>query len=305
MLNTTLCYIEQDDKYLMLHRVKKKNDINHDKWIGIGGKFEELESPEDCLLREAKEETGLTLTRWRYRGIVTFVAEQDPQFMHLFTADGFEGQIKTCEEGNLEWIEKKKLLELSIWEGDKIFLRLLEENAPFFSLKLVYEGDRLMEAVLNGKPYEADASVCREKEPLLISACLMGTACRYDGKRQPLPQLARLMDRYHLIPVCPEQLGGLSTPRTPAERLGDRVLTAEGRDVTAAYAAGAEEALRLAKLYGCRKALLKERSPSCGHGRIYDGSFSRTLTDGSGVTAQLLTENGIQVYGESRWEELV
>ena len=305
MLNTTLCYIEQDGKYLMLHRVKKKNDINHDKWIGIGGKFEELESPEDCLLREAKEETGLTLTRWRYRGIVTFVAEKDPQFMHLFTADGFEGQLKTCDEGNLEWIEKKKLLELPIWEGDKIFLRLLDEDAPFFSLKLVYDGDTLMEAVLDGKPYEGRMPVHGGKEPLLISACLMGAACRYDGKRKPVAQLERLLEQYHLIPVCPEQLGGLPTPRTPSERVDSRVLTEDGRDVTANYAAGAEEALRLAKLYGCTKALLKERSPSCGHGEIYDGSFSRTLRSGSGVAAQLLEESGICVYGESRWEELI
>ena len=315
MLNTTLCYIEQDGKYLMLHRVKKKNDINHDKWIGIGGKFEELESPEDCLLREAKEETGLTLTRWRYRGIVTFVAEKDPQFMHLFTADGFEGQIKTCEEGNLEWIEKEKLLELPIWEGDKIFLRLLDEDAPFFSLKLVYEGDTLMEAVLDGKKLDLTGggqgsgrptSPARgSREPLLISACLMGAACRYDGKRKPMEHLERLMERYHLIPVCPEQLGGLATPRTPAERVGDRVLTERGHDVTANYTAGAEEALRFAGLYGCKKALLKERSPSCGHGEIYDGTFSRTMIPGSGVTAQLLTEQGIKVFGESRWEELV
>ena len=305
MLNTTLCYIEQDGKYLMLHRVKKKNDINYDKWIGIGGKFEELESPEDCLLREAKEETGLTLTSWQYRGIVTFVADKDPQFMHLYTADGFEGELKTCEEGNLEWIEKKKLLELPIWEGDKIFLRLLDEDAPFFSLKLVYEGDTLMEAVLNGKPYEGQVPMHRGKDPLLISACLMGAACRYDGQRKPMEYLGTLMERYHLIPVCPEQLGGLATPRTPAERVGDRVLTADGNDVTAAYAAGAEEVLRLAKLYGCTKALLKERSPSCGHGEIYDGTFSRTVISGSGVAAQLLAENGIAVYGESKWEELV
>ena len=305
MLNTTLCYIEQDGKYLMLHRVKKKNDINHDKWIGIGGKFEELESPEDCLLREAKEETGLTLTRWRYRGIVTFVADKDPQFMHLYTADGFEGEIKTCEEGNLEWIDKKKLLELPIWEGDKIFLRLLDEDAPFFSLKLVYEGDTLVDAVLDGKPYEGQIPLHRGKEPLLISACLMGAACRYDGQRKPMEHLESLMERYHLIPVCPEQLGGLATPRTPAERVGDRVLTADGTDVTAAYTAGAEEVLRLAKLYGCAKALLKERSPSCGHGEIYDGTFSRRMIPGSGVAAQLLAENGIAVYGERRWEELV
>ena len=151
MNNTTLCYIERDDKYLMLHRVKKEHDINKDKWIGIGGKFEPGESPEDCLLREAKEETGLRLTSYRYRGIVTFVSGADTEYMHLFTADGFEGTIKTCDEGDLEWIEKAKLLDLTLWEGDKVFLRLLDEDIPFFSLKLVYDGDKLIQTVLNGK----------------------------------------------------------------------------------------------------------------------------------------------------------
>jgi len=312
MLNTTLCYIEQDGKYLMLHRVKKKNDINHDKWIGIGGKFEELESPEDCLFREVREETGLTLTRWRYRGIVTFVADKDPQFMHLYTADGFTGRIKTCDEGNLEWIDKHRLLELPIWEGDKIFLRLLEEDAPFFSLKLVYEGDTLVSAVLDGVPMELSGTSGRpsptnnpEKEPLLISACLMGAACRYDGGRNAVMGLDRLMARYHLIPVCAEQLGGLPTPRIPAERVGNRVLNKDGQDVTAEFETGAAEVLRLAKQFGCRKALLKERSPSCGHGQIYDGSFTGRKIPGSGVTAELLTLHGIQVYGESQWEALL
>ena len=115
MHNTTLCYVEQDGKYLMLHRVKKKNDINHDKWIGIGGKFEAGESPDDCLLREAKEETGLTLTRWRFRGVVTFIAGDETEYMHLFTADGFTGELKVCDEGNLEWIDRKALLALPIW----------------------------------------------------------------------------------------------------------------------------------------------------------------------------------------------
>ncbi len=151
MVNTTLCYIEQDGKYLMLHRVKKEHDINKDKWIGIGGKFEPGESPEDCLLREAKEETGLTVTGYRYRGIVTFVSGADTEYMHLFTADRFEGTIKTCDEGDLEWIEKERLLELTLWEGDKVFLRLLDEDIPFFSLKLVYDGDKLIDTVLNGK----------------------------------------------------------------------------------------------------------------------------------------------------------
>ena len=137
MKNTTLCYIEQGDKYLMLHRIKKVNDLNHDKWIGLGGKFEENESPEDCLVREIKEESGLTLTSWRYRGIVTFVSDEwEGEYMHLFTADGFSGQMTDCDEGALEWIEKSRLLSLPLWEGDKIFLRLIDENAPFFSLKL-------------------------------------------------------------------------------------------------------------------------------------------------------------------------
>ena len=152
MLNTTLCYIERGDEYLMLHRVKKKNDINKDKWIGLGGKFEEDESPEDCLIREVKEESGLTLTSWRYRGIVTFINTKcESEFMHLFTADGFEGEMLTCDEGELEWIKKSELLKLPLWEGDKIFLRLLDTDEPFFSLKLSYDGDELLEAVLNGK----------------------------------------------------------------------------------------------------------------------------------------------------------
>ena len=151
-INTTLCYIEQDGKYLMLHRVKKENDLNHDKWIGIGGKFEDKESPEDCVLREAREETGLTLIRPEYRGIVTFVSDRyQTEYMHLFWADRFTGTIRACDEGNLEWISKEDLLRLPMWEGDKIFLRLLDERPPFFSLKLTYEGDTLREAVLNGE----------------------------------------------------------------------------------------------------------------------------------------------------------
>lgn len=159
MRNTTLCYLERGRDYLMLHRVKKEVDENKDKWIGIGGKFEEGESPEDCLLREVREETGLILTSWRYRGIVTFVSDEwGTEYMHLFTADAWEGQIRQdCDEGVLEWIDREKLLSLPIWEGDKIFLRLLEEDAPFFSLKLRYKGDRLAEAVLNGKTIRGGA----------------------------------------------------------------------------------------------------------------------------------------------------
>ena len=137
----------------MLHRIKKKHDLNQDKWIGIGGKFEDGESPEDCLLREAREETGLTLTSYRYRGIVTFVSDRWPtEYMHLFTADGFTGELKECDEGVLEWIPKGRLLELPHWEGDAIFLDLLGQDVPFFSLKLCYDkDDQLLEAVLNGE----------------------------------------------------------------------------------------------------------------------------------------------------------
>lgn len=155
MKNTSLCYIERDGCYLMLHRTKKVNDENHDKWIGVGGKFEEGESPEECMLREVTEETGLSLTRWRYRGIVTFVSDEwGGEYMHLFTADGFTGQLKSCDEGELEWVEKQRLLALPIWEGDKIFLRLLDIEQPFFSLKLRYQGERLVAAALNGKAME-------------------------------------------------------------------------------------------------------------------------------------------------------
>jgi 8-oxo-dGTP diphosphatase len=152
MKNTTLCYLLQGDSVLLLHRVKKENDLNHDKWIGIGGKFEENESPEECLVREAWEETGLTLTGYQYRGIVTFVSDRwEGEYMHLYTATEWTGTIKECDEGVLEWVSLEKMKELPQWEGDRIFLRLLEEGAPFFSLKLCYEGDCLVYAALNGK----------------------------------------------------------------------------------------------------------------------------------------------------------
>lgn len=145
MKNTTLCYIEKDEAYLMLHRVKKVNDENHDKWIGVGGKFEAGESPEDCLLREVKEETGLTLTDYRYHGLVTFVSDEwGTEYMHLFTATGFEGEIKSCDEGELVWVPKAEIENLNIWEGDKIFFRLLVKSDKFFSLKLTYKGDILV-----------------------------------------------------------------------------------------------------------------------------------------------------------------
>lgn len=146
---TTLCYIEKDDCYLMLHRVKKENDANRDKWIGVGGKFEADEMPEECLLREVQEETGLTLTAYRFRGIVTFVSDEwETEYMHLFTATEYIGEMKECDEGELVWVPKAEIELLNLWEGDKIFLRLLQEDAGFFSLKLRYEGDKLVETKL-------------------------------------------------------------------------------------------------------------------------------------------------------------
>ena len=151
---TTLCYIEQNGKYLMLHRVKKEHDINKDKWIGIGGHFEKDESPEECLYREVKEETGCTLEHADLRGIVTFVSGDGvTEYMFLYTAFGLIGKLAECDEGDLEWVEKEKLFDLELWEGDKIFLKLLDERKDFFSLKLVYDGKGvLISAVLDGEP---------------------------------------------------------------------------------------------------------------------------------------------------------
>ena len=146
MKNTTLCYIENDGKYLMIHRVKKENDINKDKWIGVGGKFEERETPYDCVRREIREETGLTVGKLNYRGLVTFVSNEfGTEYMHLFHTNQFSGDLsRDCQEGDLEWVDKEKIVELPLWEGDKIFLDLLKKDVPFFSLKLVYEGQHLV-----------------------------------------------------------------------------------------------------------------------------------------------------------------
>lgn len=150
---STLCYIEKDGKYLMLHRTVKKNDVNKDKWIGVGGHFEQDESPEECVIREVKEETGYTLTSYKFRGLVTFISGNGvTEYMSLFTADEFEGEPISCNEGVLEWVGKEEVLNLNIWEGDKVFFKLLNEREEFFSLKLVYDGaDKLVQVSLDGQ----------------------------------------------------------------------------------------------------------------------------------------------------------
>ena len=166
MLNTTLCYLENDrGEYLMLHRVKKQHDVNQDKWIGVGGKFEENESPDECLLREVREETGLTLTDYRFRGVVTFLTDGgwEGEYMYLFTARCWEGELDSaCAEGELEWVSKDRVLQLPIWEGDKIFLELLAREYPVFLITLEYAGDRLIRAELDGRPLDVEEE---EKRP--------------------------------------------------------------------------------------------------------------------------------------------
>lgn len=152
--NTTLIYIEKDKKYLMLHRTKKENDINKDKWIGIGGHLENGESPEEGIQREVTEETGLRLLQYQYRGIITFVYNQQTEYMHLFTSNFFEGTLTDCDEGELAWVDKQQLLQYPLWPGDRIFLKLITEPCPFFSLKLVYQNDLLIQAKLNDTQIE-------------------------------------------------------------------------------------------------------------------------------------------------------
>lgn len=199
---TTLCYIERDDKYLMLHRVSKKNDINKDKWIGVGGHFEEGESPEDCLLREVKEETGLTLTSFRFRGIVTFCPEDSPtEYMCLYTADGFEGEIsgEQCNEGILAWVDKKAVRELTLWDGDLLFLDLLERNASFFSLKLVYDREgRWRGGELDGRRLE------------LLDLCLSdGTISGHVWERSMVHRQGKLHRTVHIWIIQRENGGVL------------------------------------------------------------------------------------------------
>lgn len=152
MRETTLCYIQRGGQYLMLHRTRKENDANRDKWIGIGGGLEKGESPEQCLLREAREETGLRLTSYRYRAVIDFISDRwEDEVMHLYTADGYEGEMIDCDEGELEWIDRDELMALPHWEGDRIFLELLRRDADFFRLRLEYRGEALEKAVLNGR----------------------------------------------------------------------------------------------------------------------------------------------------------
>ena len=152
MKETTLCYVQKDNNYLMLHRIKKEEDVNEGKWIGIGGRIEEGETPEQCLVREAKEETGLLLTSYQYRGIVHFRSEDyEDEEMHLFTADAFEGELTECNEGVLKWIDRDKLYDLPMWEGDKLFLGLIRSKSKFFDLTLQYKKDKLVSATLNGE----------------------------------------------------------------------------------------------------------------------------------------------------------
>lgn len=145
MILSTVCYIEKAGKYLMLHRTKKENDINKDKWIGIGGKFEKDESPEECILREVKEETGLNIKSYKLKCIVTYVSTKwETEYMYVFTANEFEGDLIECNEGDLQWIDKEKIEELNIWEGDKIFIKKMQESNSFFTIKFEYDGDKLM-----------------------------------------------------------------------------------------------------------------------------------------------------------------
>lgn len=299
MINTTLIHIEKDGKYLMMHRTKKENDINKEKWIGIGGKILENESPYTCALREAYEETGLMIKDLTYRGIVTFVSDvEEGEYMHLFSSEKFEGELRQSSEGVLEWIKIQDLYSKNIWEGDRIFLRLLENREPFFDLRLEYKKDKLISATLNGK-------VIVGKEKLAVSACLLGTPCRYDGKAKPCAEITRLSEHFDFLPICPECAGGLPTPREPAEIKGDRVVTLSGKDVTNEYKKGAEYATALTYAHWCRYALLKKNSPSCSSNSVYDGTFTGKLVCGEGITVQEMKKANICIFDEDGIDELI
>ena len=294
MLHTTLCYIENGDKYLMLHRTKKENDCNKDKWIGIGGKLEKGETPKQCILREAKEETGLLLISPEYRGIVYFNSDK----YDLFSAKRYSGTLTECDEGDLEWIEKRRLRDLTVWEGDKLFLELLETGCDFFNMTLNYEGERLVSHTVNFE--KAD-----ERPTVLVSACILGADCKYNGGNNYRDGIFDLFTKYNVIPVCPETAGGLERPREPSEKVGNQVLSKSGKDVTAEFKKGADVTLKIAKKYSAAYAVLKAKSPSCGCGMIYDGSFSGNVIPGNGITAELLLNNGIKIYNETNWRSLL
>lgn len=145
MILSTICYIEKEGKYLMLHRTKKQQDMNKEKWLGVGGKFEEKESPEECMIREVKEETGLTIKEYKLRGILTFTSTSyETEYIYVFTSNNFEGTLIECEEGDLQWVEKEKIRDLNLWEGDLLFIEKIQKENPFFSMKLEYDGDKLL-----------------------------------------------------------------------------------------------------------------------------------------------------------------
>ncbi len=299
MLHTTLCYIENGDKYLMLHRTKKEIDCNRDKWIGIGGKLEKGETPKQCILREAKEETGLSLISPEYRGIVYFISDKyESECMHLFSAKRYSGTLTECDEGDLEWIEKRRLRDMTVWEGDKLFLELLETDCDFFNMTLNYEGEKLVSHTVN---FEKSS----ERPTVLLSACILGADCKYNGGNNYRDGIFDLFTKYNVIPVCPETAGGLARPREPSEKVGNRVLSKSGKDVTSEFKKGADVTLEIAKKYNAAYAVLKAKSPSCGCGIIYDGSFTGNVIPGNGVTAELLLKCGIKIYNETNWRSLL
>lgn len=292
MKNTTLCYIEKNDSYLMLYRNKKKNDENEGKYVGIGGHFLENETPTECIIREAKEETGLDISPI-YRGIVTFVSDKyGTEIMHLFTCREYTGELSLCREGELSWVKKSELDKIPMWQGDRIFFDLLEKRQDFFTLRLEYVGEELVR-------YSID-----QRQKMLVSACLLGTPCRYDGKSKPCKEVLSLAKRFDLVPVCPEVLGGLPTPRLPAEINGDLVIRIDGCDVTNEYNLGAQRALEIAKEQEITLAILKSNSPSCSNSKVYDGTYSGRLVGGKGKTADLLIKNGIFVLNEQELNKL-
>ena len=223
---STLCYLERDGKYLMLHRVVKKNDVNKDKWIGVGGHFERDESPEECLLREVREETGYTLTSYRFRGIVTFVSGDGvTEYMHLFTADGFTGEPIECDEGVLEWVPKEEISGLNIWEGDKIFFRLLTEEAPFFSLKLVYDGaGGLVSAVLDGSPMPLERKAAGAEGAAPEIAAASGTM----DAGEAAPESAAAAGTMAAGEAAPESVAAVENETAELSEPGSGTETADG-----------------------------------------------------------------------------